>query len=186
VHADLLGEWGAELEGRAIGVAAVGLVTACIGLLGEEIAPCRNPGAEKIRLRSRQIGSLRVLFVGHGSLEGLAGAHEVVLAPSPARARHQPSSNLGDRKFAGRSFGGLDIERSHGYALRERPAGTAHFRRSRAPRSRSLLSPQRQGIDGNSEGDLTAVLGRRFTLTAFQRDRFADPTATRLVRLERP
>src|ERR1700689_2383484 len=55
-----------------------------------------------------------------------------------------------------------------------------------SPRSRSLLSPQRQGIDGNSEGDLTAALGRRFTLTAFQRDRFADPTATRLVRLGRP
>jgi hypothetical protein len=124
---------GCRIGGARQGVAAAGLVTACIGLLGEEIVPCRNPGAEKIRLRSRQIGYFRVLVVVHGSLEGLAGAHEVVLAHLHLRKRSiNRRITSGERKFVGRSFGDLDIERSHGYALRERPAGMAHFRGSSA------------------------------------------------------
>src|SRR6202022_103950 len=111
LYADLLGQRRAELQGRAIDVAAVGLVGARIILLVVNFDARRDAGAEEIRIRSRQVYTARVLAVGYGGADRVAGAQEIAVAHldfgEHAVGRRVASGN---REVAGRLLLHLDIE----------------------------------------------------------------------------
>src|SRR5439155_7527896 len=80
LYPELLGDRCSDLQGRAIGFAAVGSGGGGEALPGEDVDPRRNPGAHGVGLGRGEVDAPAKLTVAHGGPEILAGAHEVMLA----------------------------------------------------------------------------------------------------------
>ena len=80
-------------------------------LPAEQLDAGRDPGAEKIRFGRREIDAARILAVGEGGLDVLAGAVEIAVAEFDLGERAVGGRiTAGDVEIAGRLVHHLDVE----------------------------------------------------------------------------
>ncbi len=92
LHAQLLGQRGAEPECGSVGFAAIGLIVAGQALLGVNVRSDGEPAAVDARLREREIEALGVLSIGHRGADRIAAAQQV-----PFSDRHFTDHPVGRR-----------------------------------------------------------------------------------------